>query len=220
MMMDPIDPVEKDPKPSGRGIHAPGGRRRKDKEARVKARALDRVTPLLLIAMLVVTLIATVVSIGVLAQQGNIDDAQKNIEANQQRIDGVVSNGCERTQLLRDDLNIQAYVQYTVIRLSQGGSGGAAAMTRLAPLFAAVDPATRALLLALLKGAGNSHALYGRILHFTQYLPPTSCAKAQENPAYRFPRPIPFSRVASCFDPVHHSRPDPKEAACRKGSTG
>lgn len=184
--MNPDQPPMRDP-----GSKPPRavGRRTTDQRRAM----FDRVLPVLVVSVLVLLLIEAVVSISVLHQQ--------------QRQTGTLVNGCQRLQLVRDDLNVQAWVQYQVISISQGGGTSAERQGEIAALLAQVDAPTRRLMVALLEGSGKAQSLYPRVLSNTRYGPPTDCHDASKNPEYRFPGLVPFSAVADCFDPETNLRP-------------
>lgn len=112
--------------------------------------------------------------------------------------------GCQRLQIVRDDLNVQASVQYRVIKAS---TDGGPPPEKVKAALARVDEPTRDLLILLLAGGDRARRLYPDILRQTKYLPPTDIRKGCGNPGYRPPRPVPFAEVARCFDADTNVRP-------------
>lgn len=151
----------------------------------------DKALPSFMAAVLVLFLITAVVS-GVVLKQN------KDITSTQNRQDRILVAGCKRTQVIRDDLNVQAWVQYNVIQLAGEGPPP----EKIADLISKLDPATRDLFVALLSGQAKAAPLYQHVLDSTQYSPPTDCDQASQNPAYQFLDPVPFKSVADCFDPT------------------
>lgn len=177
------------------------GRRHGDKRRHL----FDKLLPAIVAAIVVVLAVLAVLSISVFNQQSTIRDNQRDATLALDRQQDAAAGGCARLQLVRDDLNVQAWVQYRVISLSQKGPKPKV----IAGLLARVDPATRNLITVLLAAGVDAARLYPAILEATQYLPPTDCKQAVANPAgYRPPSPIPFRLVAGCYDPRRNARPE------------
>jgi hypothetical protein len=164
-------------------------RRRADKRQRLVVQLL----PVLGGGAVLLLLVCSVLSVAILLQQ------RRSTEA--------IRGGCARLQDVRDELNVQAWVQYRVIAISQG-TRTSGQQRRVARLLSLVDADTRNLLLALLESGGQAAELYPRILETTRYLPPNDCRDAVDNPGhYRTPAGVPFRLVVGCFDPRINRRP-------------
>lgn len=204
-------PSRNDDQGNGTDEHRNGfGRRRND-------RLVERVLPALIAALLVVLLVMAVVSGVVLHQNNEITANQKDIQDNQAEIEStqklqaaVILGGCHRTQLIRDDLNVQAWVQYNVIKLSTEGPPPG----QISEALNTLDPNTRAFFALLLASQSQARALYQHVLENTQYAPETDCESASKHPNYKFPVPVPFRLVAPCFDPTTTEGRRP-EVPCR-----
>lgn len=180
MSRQPLTP-KPDQRAADRGRHA----RKRWREI------FDNLLPVLLTVIVVILAILAVLSVGVIR--------------NSDRQTLTSKNGCERVQLLRDDVNVSAWGVYTILTQNQASAPDP---SEVASLLADVDPATRALLTALLAGQGESRALVARVRETQRYLPPTDCNIASQDPTYRFPTPIAFEAVAGCYDPDRNPRPE------------
>lgn len=164
-------------------------------DARTKWRGrFYSILPIVVALMLVVLAVLTVVSVAAFT---GLQRADRALERS--RI--TATNGCQRVQFLRDDQNVTAWGVYTV--LDQPSTDP----QQFARLFARVDGATQALLMALLESGADGRKLGDRVKNAQRYGPPTNCERASRNPRYRFPQPIPFSAVAGCYDPDTNPRP-------------
>lgn len=180
---------------SNRRTSQPYGRRKADR--------WKGMLPVAIVGMCLVLIICAGLSIVTFRQQDNL-------KAQQARSTGAIRGACERLQIARDDLNTQAWTIYQVILLSSGGGRDMrqGRAERISVLLAKVDPDTRRLIMFLLQRGDQAAAIYPKVLEQTKFLPPTSCREAVEHPeSYRPPKPIPFRRVAACYDPKTNPRP-------------
>lgn len=173
-----------------RADHGPAARR----PWRVR---FDSWLPLLIAVIVAVIAILSVVSV---AAFSGLKTANRSID--RQILTSL--NGCERVQLIRDDTNVVSWGVWNALDFSTQPAQQQAGIPQL---LAAVDPATRALIVALISSGIQDRAKFQRIQDEQRYLPPTNCDIAATDPTYRFPQPIPFSRVAACYDPTTNDRP-------------
>jgi hypothetical protein len=171
-------------------------------------RWISGILPTLAAAVLVLLLVDLVLSVAVLNQNTHIRQNQKKADETLQRQRAATLGGCQRLQLVRDDLNsINARV-YKVIRLASAPALGTAST---ALLFAAVQkesPAVGKLLVKLTENGLKAKPLYDEILRGTVYLPPTDCDQAVDHPAtWRAPKPVPMRLFIACYDPATNPRP-------------